>query len=66
MAFIQLLDWNNENWSSLGRFCGKQLPPLVSSSGPVIKNLFLTNSQYQGDYGFRVNLKFIKSIQIIE
>ena len=52
--FIELLDWKNENWQSLGRFCGKQLPPVVSSSGPVIKVLFRTNSQYQGD-GFRVS-----------
>lgn len=38
---------------TLGRFCGKQFPPTITSSGENMKILFRSNSAHQGD-GFRV------------
>lgn len=47
------MDWKNETWHSLGRFCGKQFPPTITTSGETMKVLFRSNSVHQGD-GFRV------------
>ncbi|XP_046451773.1 cubilin-like isoform X2 [Daphnia pulex] len=54
--FVELMDWKNETWHSLGRFCGKQFPPTISTSGESMKILFRSNSAHQGD-GFRMRWK---------
>ena len=52
--FVELFDQTDEQtWTSLGRFCGKQLPSVVTSSAENMKILFRTDSANQGD-GFRV------------
>lgn len=51
------MDWKNETWYSLGRFCGKQFPPTITTSGESMKILFRSNSAHQGD-GFRVRNDF--------
>ncbi len=52
------MDWKNETWHSLGRFCGKQFPPTITTSGESMKILFRSNSANQGD-GFRVKNDFL-------
>lgn len=63
MIVAKLFDWKNETWLSLGRFCGKQFPPTITTSGENMKILFRSNGNHQGD-GFRVSLLFLVASQI--
>ena len=52
--FVELLDGAGESWSSLGRFCGKRVPPSVTSSAENLRVVFRSSSAVNGD-GFRVS-----------
>ena len=52
--YVELFDQQrNREWVSLGRVCGKEVPPSFNSSGTVMKVVFRTDESIEGD-GFTI------------
>ncbi|XP_053675116.1 cubilin homolog [Anopheles nili] len=52
--YVELFDQQrNREWVSLGRVCGKQIPPPFNSSGAAMKIIFRTDDSGQSD-GFTI------------
>uniref|UniRef100_A0A182Y0Z6 Cubilin n=1 Tax=Anopheles stephensi TaxID=30069 RepID=A0A182Y0Z6_ANOST len=53
--YVELFDQRrNREWVSLGRVCGKDVPPYFNSSGTVMKVVFRTDDSGEAD-GFTIN-----------
>ncbi|KAK0075492.1 hypothetical protein PV325_006820, partial [Microctonus aethiopoides] len=53
--FIQVFNWDNKaegSWKSLGKVCGRNVPPPFNATSNRMKVLFRSNTAIQGD-GFR-------------
>lgn len=51
--FVEIWDWRDDQWVSLGKKCGRTFPQMVNSTGYKMKILFRSNGQSTGT-GFRV------------
>ncbi|KAG5893860.1 hypothetical protein JTB14_005469 [Gonioctena quinquepunctata] len=43
--YLEIFDWKNEKWVSLGRKCGRNMPVDIKSSSDKMKLLFRTNDR---------------------
>lgn len=42
------MDWKNEQWTSLGRVCGRETPKPFNSTGNKMRVLFRSNDKING------------------
>lgn len=55
LLFLQIFDYTAEDWKSLGKFCGRNLPGSFESTSENMKVLFRSDEGVNGD-GFQVIL----------
>lgn len=47
--YLEVFDKNGESWISLGRYCGRDIPPFRNSTGGSMKVVFHTDNEIDGD-----------------
>lgn len=52
--FLEIFDYVDDDWTSLGRVCGRQVPKIYNSTSDKMKLLFRTDATTTGE-GFTVN-----------
>ncbi|XP_056646391.1 cubilin [Diorhabda sublineata] len=55
--FIQVWSWDDEVWASLGKYCGRNIPTALTSTGERMKILFRSNDAISGS-GFKAEWKW--------
>ena len=53
--FVEIWDWRNDEWFSLGKKCGREIPESINATSNRMKILFRSNERIGGK-GFRVGL----------
>ena len=51
--YVEIIDYKNEAWVSLGRKCGREIEKTINSTGNKIKILFRSDNDSNG-FGFKV------------
>ncbi|KAL1493429.1 hypothetical protein ABEB36_011486 [Hypothenemus hampei] len=54
--YLEIFDWKNENWVSLGKKCGRTTPDPITSTNNQLRVLFRTNENVTGT-GFEASVK---------
>jgi len=54
---LQVFDYVDDNWVSLQKLCGRDIPPSINSTGSLMRVLFRSNSGGSNN-GFKVIILF--------
>lgn len=52
--YVEVSDWVNEQWTAVGRYCGRELPQSINSTSNKIMVRFKSNDKINGQ-GFRAS-----------
>ncbi|KAF7287446.1 hypothetical protein GWI33_001415 [Rhynchophorus ferrugineus] len=62
--FVEVFDWTDVNWISKGKYCGREIPRLMTSSANRMKILFRSDGNNTAT-GFRANMSWRCGGQLI-